>query len=315
MISDEYDPAREREVAFAKPHLFISNEDKLAHTSAIKIAEVEIVGHQQYALRTRFIPSCVQVSSSSVLSNFLNRMVHFLEAKANVLYERKDNYQSSLAQFGQTDFLHFLLLKSITQYTPLLKHYYNTQKAHPVDVYEVFIQLIGSLDVLTPSHTLNQVIQYDHDNLTEVFNKIETDLQTLIEQALPSSMQIIYLKKQTDAIYQADQIEEKLLNKHDFYLAVKHEDEEMSWVHRFVEQIKISNINDLAFIVGSAISGVHLNHVQRIPSSLPVKSGYEYFKLETQGDFWQKVRQVRDMALFVSNEFTSSTLEMIAVKD
>jgi type VI secretion system protein ImpJ len=300
-IADDYDPERKREVTFASPHLLLSQVSSLDEVAALQIAVVKRTGHQQYVLDADFIAPCLSLGASPAMMRHLNYVMDCLEAKLR---------QSRASQFAQDDVSHRLLLRSIAEHLPMLRHYSRIQKVHPIKVYEVLLRLIGSLE-----ETLGPLEDYRHDHLAEVFSAMQIRLQACLDKTLLLKTTTLSFQKESDAIYRLEAMDEVMLVQHTFYLAVKYDDADMSWIQRFLERTKISSKDALSGIVGSAVSGVVIQHATREVDYLSTKQGCEYFRLVLQGDFWAQVKTDKTLAVFVSHEFVQAQLEMIVMRN
>ena len=85
-VLDEQDSEREREVLFAYPNLCLlaSKADKNLFY-VIKIAEVVKKNIGEYSLEKSFIPSCLVLSASDAVMDFLSKHSELLSSKVNLL--------------------------------------------------------------------------------------------------------------------------------------------------------------------------------------------------------------------------------------
>jgi len=61
--------------------------------------------------------------------------------------------------------------------------------------------------------------------------------------------------------------------------------------------------------------GLGLYHTPRPPEDIRMQMGYHYFRIETQGDYWEVIRQAKNLAVYVPSDFTEVKLELIAIKE
>lgn len=312
-VSDHYDPNREREVAFVYPQLYLYAETKPQNATYLQIAELVRMPSGEWDISDTFIPPCLNLSVSPALLSRVENMIHFLEGKMRFIRE-KQNDIGDYVQFIQSDFAYFLLNSVMSRYLPLLQHYYHVRTVHPEKVYLTLQQMLSELGVFDAGQTLSNFMRYDHQNLGELFKHLETNIKQLVAKALPINLQKITLERHSDAILQTPVLEEKLLTQHEFYLSVQLDSEDFNWVKRFMEQVKIASTDEINSLVGSALSGIPLKHIQRPPNYLPVKSGCEYFLLEMQSSFGKRLIEQRQMAIFLSQEFMAAQVELMAVR-
>jgi type VI secretion system protein ImpJ len=315
-IKDQYDHCREREVAFAIPNLslFDSHQNRDQYTQ-IKIAEIKRNINGQNQLIKQFIPPTIHISANLALTVFLQFTLDLLSAKIKLLTDRNANNQLDALQLNQTELAHFLLLQTLNQFLPILRNLQQKHLTHPWELYQETIRLLGGLSIFSHPDRDFKLPHYDHNNLTEVFSTLKQQLQYMIGQTLPSSMLKLDLIQQSDSLYLIDYIDQSLFLKHDFYLAVKMDSNDFTWINRFLQQVKIACQTDIQAVIGSAVPTITLKHIQRPPNHLPIKSGYEYFYLEKQNEYWHRITEARNLALFVSYEFTDAQFEILVIEE
>lgn len=312
-VKDHYDPDREREVAFVYPNLYLTAGAKPENATYLQIAEVVRMPSGEWQLSSTFIPSCLNLSVSSALLGRLDNIIQFLEGKIRFIRDKQHDIGDYI-QFIQSDFAYFLLNSVMSRYLPLLQHYVDVTTIHPEKVYLTLQQLLSELGVFDASQTLSAYTPYDHTDLGGLFQRLESNIKQLVSQALPINMQKITLYKTSEAIRETAELDEKLLHQHEFYLSVQLNLDDLNWVKRFMEQVKIASSQDLGSLVGSALRGVPLKHIQRPPNYLPVKTGCEYFALDMNSQFGKGVIEHKKMAIFLSKEFMQADVELIAAR-
>jgi type VI secretion system protein ImpJ len=140
-------------------------------------------------------------------------------------------------------------------------------------------------------------------------------LRALIDTVMPTMTSGLVLKRETELLYAVDSIDIMLLENASFFLAVTMDSNDASWFREFPRKVKMGARSDIEMIIASAMPGVTLTHTQRPPNRLPIKSGYEYFRVEPKGEFWDKVVEDRSLALFLTREFAKSSFELITVEE
>jgi type VI secretion system protein ImpJ len=312
---DQYDHCREREVAFAIPNLcLLDHHQNREQYTQIKIALLERNINGQNQCIKQFIPSTVHISANSALTDFLQCVLDLLSAKTKLLTDKNFNHVQDASQLKNIEFIHFLLLQTLNQFSPVLKDLQQKRFTHPWELYQEIVRLLGGLSVFPHTEHNLKLPFYDHNNLTEVFHTLKTQLQYVLGQTLPLNVLKLDLIQHTDSLYLIDQIDHNLFIKHDFYLAVKIESDDLTWIHRFLQQVKIACQTDIQAVIGSAVPTITLKHIQRPQDYLPSKNGYEYFCLNKQNEYWQRIKETGNLALFISYEFTDAQFEILAIK-
>lgn len=315
-VADRYDTDRVSEVMLEQPNLILlSGEEAKDQFYSIKIAQLLRVGEHQYECDKKFVPTVVLANASGILLDSLRRIIETIEAKITVLNERRRSFSGDVTEFGQSDLAHFLLLEALQTELPELQHYYTQQSVHPEKIYLSVSRLIGRLKAFHEAVDDVKTINYDHENLTKTFSTIEYLLNNLMNVVLPTRVIKINLDRETSVLYAANGIDSAYLESHTFFIAVYMVAADTSWIDRFAQHIKVGSRQQIESIVASALPGVKITHTQRPPSKLPVRSGYEYFRIDPYGPYWTRVQADRSLALFVSQEFEQAKIDLVTVKE
>jgi len=315
-VADENDPSREREVMLGRPNLMLlSGEESREHFTWIKLAEVRNEGDGVYALVPDFIPPVARIGASPRLRDSLQRLIELFSAKIRTLNERRKQQSASTAGFGHSDLSNFLILQALSGGLPLLKHFQENDDLHPERLYTLLARVIGELTPFSFEIDVHRVPRYRHHDLAGVFGELENLLRGLVDVAMPTNLDVLAFKRESDALLSVDDIDSRLLSGSSFYLAVLSDSDDPLWVTHFERMVKAAARADIEMVVASALPGLRIVHTQRPPSNLPIKSGYEYFHIEPRGEFWERVVEERTLALFLSRDFTDVKLELLTVQD
>ena len=313
-ISDENDPNRQREVMLGRQNLLLlTGEESRDNFVNMKIAEIVNDGDGNFSFVDTFIPSIMRISASERLYNFIQSLIELFSAKARVLNEQRQQLSAQIATFGHTDVSNFLVLQALSAAIPLLRHYRENPELHPEDLYKTLCSAIGSLSPFSFDIEIQSIPKYNHGDLTRVFDNLEKQVRSLVDVAMPTQMASLTLTKEADLLWSADNIDSQHLEGNDFYLAVLSPMDDPNWVKHFEKIVKVGARADIEMIVASALQGISLVHIQRPPSNLPIKSGYEYFRVERKGDFWERIEKERTMGIYLPKAFMNIKMEVVLV--
>lgn len=315
-VPDLFDQDRVREVMVAKPNLFLlSNNDPRDQYYSIKVAQLLQTGEHEYQVDDKFIPTVIHLGASDVLQHSLRRTIELAEAKIKVLNERRRSFSGDITEFGQSDLAHFLLLEALQTELPVLQHYQAENSVHPEAIYLSLMRILGRLRTFHESGDQPPSLAYQHQDLSNTFAKVEYALNNLMSVVLPTRVIHINLQRESSTLYCADNIDSVFLREQTFFIGVYLSAHDTSWIDRFSEYVKVGSREQLETIVASALPGVQLTHMQRPPSKLPIKSGYEYFRLDPYGQYWERVKADRSLSLFISQEFEQAKIDLVTVKE
>ncbi|KAF7769679.1 type VI secretion system protein ImpJ [Pseudoalteromonas citrea] len=312
-VIDTHDPNRSRELLVARPNiLLLTQNDTLTYFDALPCLKLSRLDDGTFALDEQYIPPLLNVGASDYLSGLLKRTTNLVNAKVNVLLNRRKGY-GAVSDFGPNEMNSFLLLNSMAPAASMLEHLQSLNVLHPERLYSELVMLISRVSVFEHSELATGLPVYNHNALSEVFSKLDEILRTLLDGVVPKRMAALKLERSSNAIYEINSIDSEMLQSHDFYLAVFCESASTQWIELFAEQVKIAASQVLEMMIASALNGVALTHCQRPPNKLAIKSGYEYFRLETFGDAWQQICEDHALSLFIPFSLQAATVEIVTV--
>lgn len=312
-VSDEHDQSRVRELLVADPHLILlTDNDVLTYFDSIKCIKVIKSLEGTFSIDDNYIPPLIHVGASTYLVNLLNRTANLLNAKVRVLLGRRRSF-GAVSDFGPNEMNSFLLLNAMAPSASIFEHLKTLPVLHPEKLYCHFAELISKVAVFEHSDLVTSVPKYEHQNLTNVFATIDELLGKLLEGVVPKKMAALNFERVSNAIYQIPTIDLNVLQNNDFYLAVFLESENTQWIEIFSEQVKVGASEKLEIMIASALNGVAITHCQRPPNKLAIKSGYEYFRLETFGVSWQQILEEQSLSLFVPHNLQTAKIEIVTV--
>jgi len=315
-VADQYDNSREREILLARHNLSLfKGESAGDQFSILKVAEITSDGNDDFSLSNGFIPTSCRLGATTQLKFEIQRLADLFAAKAKILKDRIRQYGSRVGDYGPNELSSFLLLQVLNPAAAELRHFHENSEIHPANLYRSLIRIASVLQCYQQNTELNDLPAYDHKNLSDVFYKIVKMLRASIDAVMPSMTMGMKLQRESEVLYSVDSIDIVQLDKASFYLAVSMDSDDITWFKELPRKVKVGARPDIEMILASAMPGVRLTHTQRPPNRLPIKSGYENFRLEQKGTYWDRVLEERSIALFLTREFASATVELISVEE
>jgi len=312
-VNDQHDASRSREVMVAQPKLVLfTDTDTKTYFDVLPLFQIERGVDGNFSLNEKFIPPLLDISASKYLNELLNRTNNLVNAKANVLLNRRQGL-GAVTDFGPNEMNSFLLLSGMLPSAKILSHLKQLVHVHPERLYSEFTQLLSRISLFEHSQLIDSLPSYQHKNLSEVFTQFEQMITQLLDGVVPKKMSGLKLEKLSDALYQIPTIDSAQIANNDFYLAVYFDASDSKWIDTFGEQVKIGSVEKIDVIVSSALNGLSVSHCQRTPNKLAVKSGYEYFRLEPHGVIWQQIVDEQSLAVFVPYSLQKANIEIVIV--
>lgn len=314
-LADDHDPSRVREVMLANPNLqLLKNNDSQEHFVTIKVARVVRVSEKEFMLDQNFIPPVISLSANKQLNKMLSDTTQLISARVSQLVETASQV-SNLFEYNQQDIVRLIRSQALNHCLRKLKHLVRYPESHPLSYYDALVDIISQLSPIEKPEAILAISEYHHTQLFSILTQLNESLRDLLKEVVRASSERVQLIKEFEGLFKASGLSSTKLSNENFYLAVYHESPDPSWVTEFSTQAKVGASEHIEMIVSSALGGVRLVHTQRTPNSLSVKSGYEYFRLENVGDFWQKIIDTESLSLFLPYAFQNANVELVSVEE
>lgn len=298
-----------REISVAKKNsqLFFGDERNTSYVM-MKIAKVNRVASGTFALSDSYIPPCLWLASSAPLVRTVRGLLQMLYTKRNALIA----HQRPGEELGVLDVRNFFLIHTINAFLPILTHASQVGKVHPEGLYVTMARLVGELSTVSEDIDPKNVPPYLHTDLARTFKDIVSKIRGAVEGLTAPRYVEIPLLCTKENVWVGSIPNEEILKTCDFYLVATSNMPEEQMKELVPRRVKLAGKDDLDLVMSRALPGVRLNYMARPPASLPIRPGSHYFRLETQGDFWDTVVKSRTIAVSLSSVLKDVRLEILA---
>jgi type VI secretion system protein ImpJ len=311
-VADETTDGNEYEIPIAlKKFRILLSGEALDETVWIKIAEVTRTPSGNFDLETSYVPPSLTILASRRLMAILHRLLEVLSGRSTSLSQQRRH----VADFGTSDIANFWLLHTINSAIPALLHLFKVPDHHPEQLYSVLTQLAGELTTFALQVDPRELPPYDHTNLGQTFSELEKKIVFLLETVIPTRYVFIPLEKAPDFLHIGRIHDDRLLKGAQFYLGATAQVPAPKLIEGIPAKAKISSPEQINSLIGRAVRGVELTHEPVPPSAIPVKTGFKYFHLSTQGRSWEAISTAKGLAIYLPDEFPDLRLELVAVKE
>lgn len=292
--------------------LMADSENRDGYLS-VAVARLRRTASGQWDLDDQFIPPAARIAAAPALLAMLRRLLDILQVKSESLAAVHRERVQSVVEYGTSDIASFWLLHTVNRNFPLLAHYLHHPAAHPESLYACLAQLAGSLLTFSSTHDLNAIPHYRHDQLTEVFTRLDALIRELLGTVISSRYTVIPLESPKPSFFVGQLASDRLLEDVDFYLSAASEQPTGDLPATVPLKLKIGAPDDVDRIVNSALAGVRLNHAQQTPAAVPVRVGNHYFSLEPGGTLYERMLKSRSICIYVPQSLRDVKFELIAV--
>lgn len=268
-------------------------------------------GHFQ--LDHRYVPPCLTLASHPLHVERAKRLADILQAKSAALGARKSERIEAIAEYGVADVSLFWLLHCIHTYWPQLRFFATHPSQPPERLYSTLAQLASVLMTFSTGAQLNEIPAYDHARADTVFAKLETTIRDLLDSIIPSRVISIDLTRKSPTTWMGQFQDERLIAGADYYLSVNAAVAPFELVEQFPKLCKIGAPDDVEHIVNSALAGIPLKAVQRVPAAIPVRLDNLYFALDPNDPAHARMLAARACQIYLPTTLADPALELYAV--
>ena len=292
--------------------LLVEGESIEGH-SALPVARVLRSSAGGYQLDPEFVPPLVDISASEYLMAIARRLVELLSAKSSALSDRRRHKNQSLAEFGIADVANFWLLYTVNTHLPDIRHIFEVRRGHPSELYAQMLALAGTLTTFSATVHPRDLPPYDHANLSRCFGNLDEKLRLLLETVVPANYVSLPMRAVRPAVYASALERDEYLAADGWYLAINAELESAKMTRAVPELVKVSSADNVEHLIKQALPGLQLTHIPSPPGAIPVKTGYQYFRVGKTGPEWQSITRGRNVAAYVPGDFPNAQLELLVV--
>jgi type VI secretion system protein ImpJ len=293
-------------------HLLFEGE---SHAGDVTCAVARLVrgANGGFQIDAGYVPPCLSLAASKRHTDRIARLADILLARATALAARRGERIEQVAEFGVADVSLFWLLHCIHTHWPKLSFLASHPQQSPERLYAVMAELSAALMTFSTGTDLSAIPMYRHDRQDEIFTAMERLIRELLNAIIPSRVVPIGLVRKSPTSWTAQFLDERLIDGADYYLSVSASLPAAQLIEQVPRLCKIGAPDDIAHIVNSALPGVPLITVQRVPAAIPVRLENQYFALDTNDPAHARMLAAQACHIYLPGSVTEATLELYAV--
>ncbi|ACR31500.1 type VI secretion system baseplate subunit TssK [Burkholderia glumae] len=262
----------------------------------------------------RFVPPCLTLGSHRLHLERVNRLADILQAKSLALGARRSERIEQVAEYGVADVQLFWLLHCIHAAWPQLRLFATHPNRPPEHLYVTLAQLASALMTFSTGAQLTDIPAYDHARADEVFAQLESMIRDLLDAIIPSRVVSIGLTRKSPTTWSGQFLDERIVgDAADWYLSVNAPMPVFELVEQFPRLCKIGAPDDVERIINSALLGIPLKAVQRVPAAIPVRLDNQYFALDSTSAAHAEMLAARACQIYLPASVPDASLELYAV--
>ena len=311
---DENTGLAERPLVVARKNFrLLAEGEAIEGNTALPVARVVRSSAGSYQLDPGFVPPVVDIAASEYLMAVARRVVELLSAKSSALADRRRHKNQSLAEFGIADVANFWLLYTVNTHLPDIRHLFEVRRGHPGELFSAMLALAGALTTFSTTVHPRDLPAYDHANLSRCFRDLDEKLRLLLETVVPANYVSLAMRAVRPAVFASALDRDEYLAADGWYLAVNADLEAARLLRAVPELVKISSADHIDNLIKQALPGLQLTHIPSPPGAIPVKTGFQYFRVGKTGPEWQSISRARNVAAYVPADFPNAQLELLVV--
>lgn len=313
LLPDLFTDALEAELSclHANVRLLVEEENRDGHL-CLAVARITKNANGTWEIDPDYVPPLIEIAGNPYLATICRRLLDILLVKSQALATTHRERVKSVVEYGTSDIASFWLLHTVNRTFPLLNHL-AAAPTHPETLYALLAQLCGELMTFSSERTLRDIPVYQHENLSLVFNRLDTLIRELLQTVVSNRYAQIPLINTKPSFFVGRLDSERLVENVDYYLSVSSEMPTTDVLETAPLKLKIGSPDDVEKILNSALGGVRLAHAAQTPAALPVRVGNHYFALEPQGGIFERMLKSRSICLYVPQALLEFKLELFAI--
>ncbi|WP_080420022.1 type VI secretion system baseplate subunit TssK [Burkholderia ubonensis] len=262
---------------------------------------------------TAFVPPCLFLSASDRLMHRAQRLSEILSAKSASLAVRRKERSDQIADFAVSDVALFWLLHSVNSAWPELARLVQAPDQHPERLYAVLARLAGSLLTFSTTESLQAIPLYDHRAPEPTFAELESLIRTLLDAVIPSRVVPIALERVRTTTWLGRINDERLTEGAEYYLSVQAAMPAHALIDHLPRLCKVGAPDEVEQIVNSALPGIALRPMSRLPAAIPVRIENQYFALDSNDAAFKRMIDAHACQIYVPASIPEASLELYAV--
>jgi type VI secretion system protein ImpJ len=311
-VRDAAAPERRSEVAFGQRNaVILFGDEPQTDFVVLKIAEFGRDQAGQLYLIDAYVPPCLRISAAPFLLSGLRRLLEAMGNRRRALNEaRRQSSQAGGVEWSAMDVTRYLLLSTINTYIPVLSHFLDVGDQSPRALYMALTQLAGQLTTFSADIDPGLLPKFSYRDLGGTFEVLFARIAALLFATVSEHCISIPLVAREDGTYVAALSDDRLRSCERFLLAVQTDVSERQVASQLPTFAKLAAQSDIQSIMRAATPGapVEVNH--RPPGEVPVRAGHVYFDIATDNNYWRKVAQERELAVYLPPFFEPSRTQL-----
>ena len=258
-----------------------------------------------------YIATCLDSNKAPKLSGFLTELSGLLHHRGEAIAGRLADTNRG----GTAEIADYMMLQLINRLEPLASHMAKMNGLHPVDLFAETLQMVGELSTFVSKNKRTpEFPAYLHDNLEASFTPVIAALRNCLTLVYEQSAISLELVEKKYGIRVAEISDRSLIGSAMFILSVRADVPEDALRLHLPAQIKIGPVERIRQLVNAAMPGIALKPLPVAPRQIPFHTGFTYFQLDPNNEFWKELKLSGGFALHIGGDFPGLEIEFWAIR-
>ena len=301
------------QIELLKNQYFIkSSLDDLSNYLSIPIARIkDIALDHQILLDEEFYPMSLHINAMPIFIKKLSELSDLILSRAQSIVSRISSPEKS----GVADINDFLMLLTLNRVSPLIKSIVKLGKSHPLSVYNLLASLRSELTTFVLKERFSETFyDYLHENPATSLEPLFNDIKSYLSIVTNTKVVPLPVVARQYGIYTAQVNDALLYSTAEFIIAVKAHLQPELLKNQFIQQTKISSIEQINQLVHLQLPGVPVSALPVAPRYLPYHSGFMYFQLDKTSPYWENLLTSSGFGFHITGTYPGLEIEFWAIR-
>jgi type VI secretion system protein ImpJ len=286
------------------------------HFVSLPVVRILRDGSGHFEPDPTFVPPCLSLSASPMLTGMLRRLIEILDEKSTV-FTQEQQQREGVFQAGMSarHVAQYWFLHALNSNVSPLRHFLLSRHAHPQELFREMSRLAGALCTFGLEVHPRSLPAYDHQELGARFAALDEHIRRHLEIVMPSKAIKIPLKQVESFLYQGELQDERVLGPARWILEIQSPIGEADLIARVPKLTKMCSARFVLELIKRALPGLPLNHLSVPPPQIAARVESQYFAVNRGGPCWDHIVQTRQIGVYVPGEIPSPQLSLIVLFD
>ncbi len=316
-LPDQNSGLDEKPIQVGRKNLLLLSEGELSDRY-ISVPVVRLLrdGTGRFEADPTFVPPCLSINASPVLTAMLRRLIEIIDEKSSVCMRDQESrngvYQAGMSarHVKQYWFLH-VMNSNVTS----LRHFLLSQHAHPQEVFREMSRLGGALCTFGLKVHPRSLPVYDHLNLGSCFAALDEHIRRHLDLVIPPDAIRIELSPVESFLWNGAVNDERCLGPSRWILEVQSPIGEADLIASVPRLAKVCSGRFVVELIKRALPGLTLKHLPVPPQQIAARVESQYFSIHRAGPCWEHLMQTRQVGIYVPGEIPTPQLSLLVLLD